>query len=104
MAEEKIQSAAGEIRGRTETAEVDFKNSELATNAMHLVQKGELLSKIKAELSQLTKAVDNEKAASELKKMMKVLGEDEKMDKDWEHFTHHFDKVHSDFVVVLKEK
>jgi DNA-binding CsgD family transcriptional regulator len=48
--------------------------------------------------------IDNEKAVSELKKMMKVLGEDEKMDKDWEHFTHHFDKVHSDFVVVLKEK
>lgn len=54
------------------------------------MQKGELLSKIKAELRQLTKAVDNEKAASELKKMMKVLGEDEKMDKDWEHFTHRF--------------
>ena len=83
---------------------MDFKNSELATNAMHLVQKGELLTKIKSELNQLMKAVDNEKAASELKKVVKVLGEDEKMDKDWEHFTHHFDKVHSDFVVVLKEK
>ena len=66
--------------------------------------RGELLTKIKSELNQLMKAVDNEKAASELKKVVKVLGEDEKMDKDWEHFTHHFDKVHSDFVVVLKEK
>ena len=100
----KAENELVTLRNEKLLAEVDFKNSELATNAMHLVQKGELLSKIKAELSQLTKAVDNEKAASELKKMMKVLGEDEKMDKDWEHFTHHFDKVHSDFVVVLKEK
>lgn len=100
----KAENELVALRNEKLQAEVDFKNSELATNAMHLVQKGELLSKIKAELSQLTKAVDNEKAASELKKMMKVLGEDEKMDKDWEHFTHHFDKVHSDFVVVLKEK
>ena len=84
--------------------EIDFKNSELATSAMHLVQKGEILAKIKTELGQMIKAVDNEKAVIELKKMIKVLGEDEKMDKDWEHFAQHFDKVHSDFVVVLKEK
>ena len=84
--------------------EIDFKNSELATTAMHLVQKGEILAKIKTELGQTIKAIDNEKAASELKKMIKVLSEDEKMDKDWEHFAQHFDKVHSDFVAVLKEK
>lgn len=100
----KAENELVALRNEKLQAEVDFKNSELATNAMHLVQKGELLTKIKSELNQLMKAVDNEKAASELKKVVKVLGEDEKMDKDWEHFTHHFDKVHSDFVVVLKEK
>jgi DNA-binding CsgD family transcriptional regulator len=85
-------------------AEVDFKNSELATSAMHLVQKGELLSKVKAELNRLIKVLDNENAINELKKMIKVLSEDDKMDKDWDHFAQHFDKVHRDFVVVLKEK
>ena len=35
--------------------------------------------------------------------MIKVLSEDEKMDKDWEHFAQHFDKVHSDFVIVVKK-
>jgi len=48
--------------------------------------------------------LDNEKAVIELKKMIKVLSEDDKMDKDWEHFAQHFDKVNSDFVVSLKEK
>ena len=85
-------------------AEVDFKNSELATSAMHLVQKGELLTKVKSELNRLIKVVDNEKSIGELKKMIKVLSEDDKMDKDWEHFAQHFDKVHRDFVVILKEK
>lgn len=100
----KAENELVALRNEKLQAEVDFKNSELATNAMHLVQKGELLTKIKAELNQLMKAVDNEKAVTEIRKMVKVLGEDDKMDKDWEHFTHHFDKVHSDFVVVLKEK
>ena len=101
---DKAETELMALRNEKLQVEVDFKNSELATNAMHLVQKSELLAKLKSELNQLVKAVDNEKAQAEIRKMIKVLGEDEKMDKDWEHFSHHFDKVHSDFVVVLKEK
>ena len=103
----EIDKAANElVRLRNEKlqAEVDFKNSEIATSAMHLVQKGELLTKVKAELNRLIKVLDNEKAINELKKMIKVLSEDDKMDKDWEQFAQHFDKVHRDFVVILKEK
>ena len=62
------------------------------------------MSKIKAYLNQITKGLENEKAVVEIKKMIKVLGEDDKMDNDWEHFAQHFDKVHSDFVSILKEK
>jgi DNA-binding CsgD family transcriptional regulator len=36
--------------------------------------------------------------------MIKSLSEDDNMDQEWENFTKHFDKVHSDFVVGLKEK
>jgi DNA-binding CsgD family transcriptional regulator len=71
---------------------------------MHLVQKGELLNKIKSELTQIMKGSDNEKTAADIKKMIKVLSEDEKIDKDWDHFTQHFDKVNSDFVAILKLK
>jgi DNA-binding CsgD family transcriptional regulator len=102
----EIDKAASELialRNEKLHSEIDFKNSELATNAMHLVQKGELISKIKTELNQIMKGIENEKVLTELKKMLKVLGEDDKMDKDWEHFAQHFDKVHSDFVVILKE-
>lgn len=103
----EIDKASNElVRLRNEKlhAEIDFKNSELATSAMHLVQKGELLTKVKSELNRLMKVLDNDTAINELKKMIKVLSEDDKMDKDWEHFAQHFDKVHRDFVVVVKEK
>lgn len=103
----EIDKAANELvilRNEKLQAEVDFKNSELATSAMHLVQKGELLTKVKTELNRMIKVLDNEKPISELKKMIKVLSEDDKMDKNWEHFAQHFDKVHRDFVVILKEK
>jgi DNA-binding CsgD family transcriptional regulator len=85
-------------------AEINFKNSELASSAMHLVKKSELITKIKGELTHIMKGLDNPPAILELKKMIKTLSEDDNMDKEWENFAKHFDKVHSDFVAGLKEK
>ena len=100
---DKAESELIALRNEKLQSEIDYKNSELAMSAMHLVQKGELITKLKSELSTVMKSVDNDKAAVEIKKMIKVLGEDDKMDKDWDHFAQHFDKVHSDFLVLLKE-
>ena len=84
--------------------EINYKNSELASTAMHLVKKGELVSKIKSELTQIVKAADSNKVEIELKKMIKSISEDDTIDTEWEKFATHFDKVHSDFIKVLKEK
>lgn len=103
----EINKTAGELvalRYEKLEAEVNFKNSELASSAMHLVKKGELFTKIKGELAHVMKGLDNPMAAAELKKMIKTLSEDDNMDKEWENFTKHFDKVHGDFVIGLKEK
>jgi ligand-binding sensor domain-containing protein/DNA-binding CsgD family transcriptional regulator len=99
----KTESELVTLRNEKLEVEINFKNSELASSAMHLVKKGELLTKIKTDLAHVMKVSDNPQAASELKKMMKSLGEDDNMDKEWENFTKHFDKVHSDFIVSLKE-
>ncbi|MBL0357863.1 MAG: hypothetical protein IPP72_13690 [Chitinophagaceae bacterium] len=101
---DKAENELINLRNEKLQVEIDFKNSELATTAMHLVQKGEILTKIKSDINSIIRGLDNEKAVNELKKMIKVLGEDDKMDKDWEHFAQHFDKVHSDFVVALKDR
>ncbi len=100
----KTETELMALRNEKLEVEINFKNSELASSAMHLVKKGELLTKIKSELSHVMKNMDNPQAANELKKMIKTLSEDDQMDQEWENFTKHFDKVHSDFVVSLKEK
>ena len=100
----KTESELVSLRNEKLEADINFKNSELASSAMHLVKKGELLTNIKSELTQVMKRLDNEQAIAELKKMIKSLSEDDNIDKEWENFTKHFDKVHSDFVVGLKEK
>ncbi|WP_462255109.1 triple tyrosine motif-containing protein, partial [Ferruginibacter sp.] len=100
----KTESEIVALRNDNLEAEINFKNSELASSAMHLVKKGELLTKIKAELAHVMKGFDNPQAIAEIKKMIKSLGEDDNIDKEWESFTKHFDKVHSDFVAGLKDK
>ncbi|UEG48823.1 hypothetical protein LK994_09260 [Ferruginibacter lapsinanis] len=100
----KTKSTIVDLRNEKLEDEINFKNSELASSAMHLVKKNELHTKIKTELSRIMKVTDNPQLIAELKKMIKTLSEDDNMDKEWESFTKHFDKVHSDFLVELKEK
>lgn len=92
------------IRSQNLETEIQFKNSELAASAMHLVKKGELITRLKTELNQLMRRVDVPAAQNELKKMIKQLEEDDQIDQEWDQFAKHFDKVHSDFVVQLKTK
>ena len=82
--------------------ELQGKNSELASVAMHLVHKGEILSKIKDELVRLKKALDLEGAPDNFKKLIKALKEEDKMDEEWNQFATHFDNVHSDFTKAVK--
>ena len=100
----KTESELIALRNEKLGDEINFKNSEVASSAMHLVKKGELLSKIKSELTQVIKGLDNPQAAVELKKLIKTLNEDDNLDREWEKFSKHFDKVHSYFLSELKEK
>jgi len=83
-------------------SEILGKNSELAAVAMHLLQKSQLLAKIKEELVHLRSAKEGT-PTEELKKLIRILNQETKMDKDWEQFAGYFDNTHSGFLKNLKE-
>ncbi|TCC90289.1 transcriptional regulator [Pedobacter frigiditerrae] len=85
-------------------ADVEFKNKELATTTMHLVQRGKLLSKIGDELLPLVQQTTSKDTANDLKKVIRLLNEAKKLDNDWEQFSIHFDQVHANFLSNLKDK
>ncbi|MFN5043451.1 MAG: triple tyrosine motif-containing protein [Bacteroidota bacterium] len=99
----KTQSEVVALQNEKLESEINFKNSELASSTMHLVKKGELLSKIKEELAHVLKHIQDKTAIQEIKKVIKSVSDDDKIDQEWETFAKHFDKVHSDFVVLLKK-
>jgi DNA-binding CsgD family transcriptional regulator len=102
---DKSEKELMRLRNEKLETEIEFKNTELASTAMHLVQKEEFLLKIKDELQHLNNSNGKEKPdGAELKKILRILSEEEKLNEEWEQFSVHFDKVHGDFLIRLKEK
>lgn len=101
---DKAEAELVALRNEKLQAEIEFKNSELANSTMHLLQKGEMLGKLRSELAKVMKNVNNEKVSEELKKLIRTLSVNDKMEEEWENFTKHFDNVQRDFVSNLKQK
>lgn len=90
------------LRNERLESEIEVKNTQLASTTLNLIQKGEMLVKVKEEFERMKRVSDVDKDSDDYKKILKMLGDD-KMKKNWEQFAVHFDKVHSDFLVSIKE-
>ena len=84
--------------------EIEYKNSELASSAMNLVQKKEFLLKVKEELTAINKSGKEMVETIEIKKILRLLSEDKKINEEWEQFAIHFNKVHGDFLTTIQER
>jgi DNA-binding CsgD family transcriptional regulator len=84
--------------------QIQGKNQELASNTMHLVQKSEILQKIKSEVQNIAKASKDTATAKQLRTVVRKISTDERLDEDWQYFARHFDQVHGQFLQRLREK
>lgn len=101
---EQSKAALVEIQNEKLEAEIQFKNQELASATMHLVQKGEILLTIQEALNQILEKSTNPAVIKEIRQLLNLLDFDSKLDEDWEHFAFHFDQVHVHFLKRLREQ
>lgn len=92
------------LRNEKLEAEVAFKNKEMASVTLHLLQKSELLHKIGEDLQKLHRKVQNAESQKEIRKLMAMLQNNTRLDSDWAQFAQHFDQVHSDFFKRIRER
>ncbi|WP_158795459.1 triple tyrosine motif-containing protein [Pedobacter sp. L105] len=85
-------------------AELQFKNKELATVTMHLVERGGILLNIKQALLTLMKNTSIPDPEHEFRSVFRLLDEIEKKNDDWNQFAIYFDQVHNNFLTILKNK
>lgn len=100
----KSEKETAHLRNEKLDTEIKHKNAELANATMNLVQKKEFILKLKKELQQFQKSAKIEEDNLELKKILKVLSEEEKLDEESNTFFMHFNSVHGDFLTILKKK
>jgi len=91
-----------QLRNEKLQSEVAHKNSELASSAMSLVHKVEILSKIKEDLVQFRETAGVEKGLKEFQKIIKLIDGELNDAQEWEQFVRHFDNVHTDYLKKLK--
>jgi tetratricopeptide (TPR) repeat protein len=82
-------------------AELEHKNRELALNALHIINKNEILSDIKSKLSDAKKA-RQEDLSNQVRSIIHSIDNDSNLDKEWETFKLHFENLHGDFFVRLQ--
>ncbi len=104
LAVEQSKAALTEVQHEKLAAEIQFKNQELASVTMHLVQKGEILLTIQEALNHILEKSTHPAVKKEIQQLLNLLDFDTKLDEDWELFTFRFDQVHVDFLRHLREK
>ncbi|MBB6501262.1 triple tyrosine motif-containing protein [Pedobacter cryoconitis] len=92
------------IRIQTEKlhAELQSKNRELASSAMSLVYKNELLQKLSQEIAKLKDEKGKTPADDQFRKIQKVIDEGMNDERDWTLFETSFNEAHGSFFKKLK--
>ena len=80
--------------------EIAFKQKELASQTLHLVQKNTFLHELKENLEKLKNSPD--KFKMEFRRIVMLLKKESATDKDWEVFKSYFSEVHDNFDNKLK--
>jgi DNA-binding CsgD family transcriptional regulator len=105
--QEKLLEAAklknAELQRDSYEKDLAFKKQELTGHALQIVQKNELLSNLKKNISELEENASRE-SRSDYRKLRTMINGSAQTEKEWENFNRHFDQVHHDFLSRLKNE
>jgi len=81
--------------------EIEFKQKELASQTLHLVQKNTFIQELKENLEKIKQSPELFKV--EFRRLVMLLKKESAEDKDWEVFKSYFSEVHNNFDLKLKD-
>ncbi|MBO9672831.1 MAG: transcriptional regulator [Sphingobacteriaceae bacterium] len=91
------------LRNEKLEADVNYKNKELSTMTMHLVQRGKVLAKIKEVISAVIKNHDLNESSPSFRHLIRLIKDVEKKDQELDHMSVHFNHVNTEFFSRLKD-
>jgi tetratricopeptide (TPR) repeat protein len=100
LAEElKAETEFNRIQAEKHQLEIDYKNREMTSAALYVVQRNEILSDLKEKMTTL---VEDKTIKESIKPLLKLIDSNLDLDNDWDKLKMHFDQVHPGFFERLK--
>src|SRR5690606_556509 len=81
--------------------QIEYKNKQIATHALNIIQKNESLRELKNQLEGVVKST-NKISLADIRRTVRLIDESFKLDKDWQDFSLYFEQIHTDFYSKLK--
>jgi len=108
QAEEKIKKAkkqqkSSQLEKDKFISDIDIKNRQLASFAMHVAQKNEVLLQIKEDINKLIDGVNSD-SKQKLNELINKIKANIQLERNWKDFKLHFENVHPGFFHRLNEK
>jgi ligand-binding sensor domain-containing protein/DNA-binding CsgD family transcriptional regulator len=98
----KLQNEKLEAENQKNLTELESKTKELASVAMQITYKNELLNSIKQKLIRVSSNMIHQESKKQVSELIKTLEKDIITQDEWERFEVHFDQVHEDFMKKLR--
>lgn len=96
----KVELEVSELRQKELQRDLEFKNKQLTTQSLNMVQKNEMMGELKEKVENLKKGM----SIKELNSLSQLVDYSFNLDEDWKQFQMHFEDVHSSFYHILKER
>ena len=93
-----------EAENQRNITELEGKTRELASIAMQITYKNELLNQVKQKLIRVSGKMLHLESKQQVNDLIKTLEKDLLNREDWEKFEIHFDQVHEDFLKKIRKK
>jgi DNA-binding CsgD family transcriptional regulator len=90
------------LRNEKLNLEMIHKEKELANSSMLIIQKNEILHKLRNELNKIKNALGDEHLKNDLGATIKRIGKEIDNEKQWQVFNMHVEQVHEDLFKKLK--
>lgn len=99
----KKQQRSSQLEKEKFITDIDIKNRQLASFAMHVVQKNEVLLQIKEDINKLIDGVNSD-SKQKLNELINKIKANIQLESNWQDFKLHFENVHPGFFHRLNEK
>ena len=93
-----------ELENRKLSDEISFKSKELASSAMHLIRRSEMLHSIRDELVRQKEQLGTQYPNKYFNRLLALIDDNLSSEREWEVFQTNFDRIHENFFRNLRLK